>query len=141
MFLRRNRRIVDGQSYEYWTLVRTVRTAKGPRQEIVATLGKTPGLDQRTRHGWEDVAALLEGRPPARQACILTVARFCGQKSELEVAERWYAASALEDLLGVAVSQINDARLYRGLDALHAHKDQLCAHLQRRYESWFGVDF
>ena len=24
-------------------------------------------------------------------ACILTLARFCGQKSELEVAERWYA--------------------------------------------------
>jgi len=207
MFLRRNRRIVDGQTYEYWTLVRTVRTAKGPRQEIVATLGKTPGLDHRARHGWEDVAVLLEGRPPARQAelgqpptentapqwaqvnlrgvrvervrdfgpvylalslwrrlglhtllrelivpsrervpweltaCILTVARFCGQKSELEVAERWYAASALEDLLGVPLSQINDARLYRGLDVLHAHKDQLCAHLQRRYESWFGVDF
>jgi len=39
MFLRRNRRVVDGESYEYWTLVKTVRTAKGPRQEIVATLG------------------------------------------------------------------------------------------------------
>jgi len=70
-----------------------------------------------------------------------TVARFCGQKSELEVAQRWYADSALEDLLGVAFSQINDARLYRGLDVLHAHKDQLCAHLQARYQSWFGVEF
>jgi hypothetical protein len=39
MFLRRNRRLVDGETYEYWTLVRTVRTARGPRQEIVATLG------------------------------------------------------------------------------------------------------
>ena len=33
-------------------------------------------------------------------ACILTVARFCGNQSELEVAERWYQDSALEDLLG-----------------------------------------
>jgi hypothetical protein len=24
-------------------------------------------------------------------ACILSLARFCGQRSELEVAERWYA--------------------------------------------------
>jgi hypothetical protein len=32
-------------------------------------------------------------------ACILTVARFCAQRSELEVAERWYADRALEDLL------------------------------------------
>lgn len=208
MFLRRNRKLVDGECYEYWTLVRTVRTASGPRQEIVATLGKEPGLESQSRRGWEDLAALLEGRaanteqgqlgkplsarPPAQwaqvdlqgvrvervrefgevylalalwrrlglhqllqeileagraevpwelTACILTVARFCGQRSELEVAERWYADSALEDLLGVSLAHINDARLYRGLDVLHAQKDRLCAHLLRRYQDWFGVDF
>ena len=65
MFLRRNRRTVDGQTYDYWTLVRTVRTAQGPRQQVVASLGKTPGLDQRSRHGWDDIADLLEGRSPA----------------------------------------------------------------------------
>jgi hypothetical protein len=207
MFLRRNRRTIDGETYEYWTLCKTVRTARGPRQEVVAHLGKEPGLDSRTRHGWEDVADLREGREPAPvqgrlgeplpaprpqwaqvdlrgvrvervrdfgqvylalslwrrlglhtllaeliapgsehvpwelTACILTVARFCGQRSELEVAERWYADSALEDLLGVPFPRVNDARLYRGLDRLHAHKDALCAHLQERYESWFGVEF
>lgn len=208
MFLRRNRRMVDGHAYEYWTLVKTVRTAKGPRQEIVATLGKEPGLESRVRHGWEEVADLLEGRTPAPTqgqlgqvlreeprpqwaqvdlrgvrvervrdfgqvylalslwrrlglhtllrdllkagreevpweltTCILTLARFCGQRSELEVAERWYADSALEDLLGVPCSQVNDARLYRGLDVLHEHKDRLCNHLLERYQSWFGVQF
>lgn len=208
MFLRRNRRTVEGQTYEYWTLVRTVRTAKGPRQEVVASLGKTPGLDQRSRHGWDNIAELLEGRSPApRQgelgqqlseepqpqwaqvdlrgvsvervrdfgqiylalslwrrlglhqilkeliepgredvpweltACILTLARFCDQQSELEVAQRWYADSALEDLLGVAFAQINESRLYRGLDGLHEHKDQLCQHLHERYQSWFGIEF
>ena len=207
MFLRRNRRTVRGECYEYWTLVKTVRTAHGPRQAIVACLGKTPGLESRTRHGWETVADLLEGRTPATQgrlgedlsaapqapwaqvdlrgvrvervrefgqiylalslwrrlglhtllkeilaagqedvpweltACILTVARFCGQRSELEVAERWYADSALEDLLGVPFGHINDARLYRGLDVLHAHKEQLCTHLLKRYQDWFGVEF
>jgi transposase len=208
MFLRRNRRIADGQTYEYWTLVRTVRTAKGPRQQVVASLGKTPGLDQRSRHGWDNICDLLEGCSPApRQgelgqsicdepppqwaqvdlrgvsvervrdfgqiylalslwrrlglhkvlreiiksgreevpweltACILTIARFCDQKSELEVAERWYADSALEDLLGVFFPQINESRLYRGLDVLHEHKDRLCQHLHERYQSWFGVEF
>ena len=168
MFLRRNRRIVGGECYEYWTLVKTVRTARGPRQEIVATMGKEPGLESRARHGWEALPDLLEGRPAAPvqgelgrgwgaepaapwvqvdvqgvrvervrefgsvylglalwrrlglhrllaeiiapgqeevpwdlTACILTLARFCGQRSELEVAERWYADSGLEDLLGV----------------------------------------
>ena len=185
-----------------------MRTANGPRQEIVATLGKEPGLESRTRHGWEDVADLLEGRAPAPvqgrlgeplagmprpswtqvdlnglrvervrdfgqeylalslwrrlqlhtllreliepgeedvpwdlTACILTIARFCGQKSELEVAARWYPDSALEDLLGVPFARVNDARLYRGLDVLLAHKDQLCARLHERYQSWFGVEF
>ena len=208
MFLRRNRRIVDGECYEYWTLVRTVRTAKGPRQEVVASLGKEPGLESQTRHGWEQVADLLEGHQPkpvqgqlgqsleeAPQAqwaqvdlrgvrvervrdfgqiylalalwrrlglhkllekiiepgreevpweltaCILTVARFCGQRSELEVAHRWYADSALEDLLGVPFDQVNDARLYRGLDVLHEHKERLCTHLLERYRDWFGVQF
>jgi transposase len=207
MFLRRNRRTVDGECYEYWTLVKTVRTAKGPRQEVIASLGKAPGLDSRTRHGWDQLADLLEGRTPGPMqgqlgqaweeapaqwaqvdlrgvrvervrefgqvylglalwrrlglhqllkeiieagreevpweltACILTMARFCGQRSELEVAERWYADSALEDLLGVPFEQINDSRLYRGLDVLHERKDRLCTHLLERYRDWFGVRF
>jgi len=208
MFLRRNRRTVDGECYEYWTLVKAVRTAKGPRQEVVASLGKAPGQESPTRQGWEQLADLLEGRPPqpiqgqlgqpldvpppaqwaqvdlrgvrvervrnfgevylalalwrrlglhtllqeivaaGREevpweltACILTVARFCGQRSELEVAERWYADSVLEDLLGVPFDQINDSRLYRGLDVLHEHKDRLCTHLLERYRDWFGVKF
>ena len=67
MFLRRNRRIVAGECYEYWPRVKTVRTANGPRQALVAPLGKTPGLESRTRHGWEQVADLREGRTPAGQ--------------------------------------------------------------------------
>ena len=207
MFLRRNRRTVGGESYEYWTLVQTVRTARGPRQQVVATLGKEIG-EEGARAGWEDLSRLLDGTPATpiqgelgkpwgevapRQwsqidirglrvervrdfgqaylalslwrrlglhsllgqlmeggredvpwnetACILTLARFCGQRSELEVAERWYADSALEDLLGVPVEAVNDSRLYRGLDELLKHKDQLCTHLLERYRSWFGVGF
>jgi transposase len=209
MFLRRNRREVNGETYEYWTLVESYRTERGPRQRVVATLGKLAGLDQEERHGWEEIEWLLEGQRPPRQlklgseeqtagvnsplwavvdlsgvrvervrdfgevylalslwrrlgldellagliepgreaveweqvACLLTLARFCAQKSELEVAERWYADSALEDLLGIPWQRINDARLYRGLDVLHAHKEALCAHLMERYRSWFGVRF
>ena len=63
MFLRRNRRRKNGETYEYWTLVETVRTARGPRQRIVATLGKLPGRDEDERAGWEEVVRLLDGRP------------------------------------------------------------------------------
>lgn len=79
--------------------------------------------------------------PWERTACLLTLARFCAQPSELGIAERWYRRTALEDLLGIRWEKINDDRLYRGLDALHEHKDQLTQHLLQRYQSWFGVGF
>jgi len=210
VFLKRRRRKKNGETYESWSLVKTIRTERGPRHQTVAHLGKAPGLDRSSHRRWEDIGDLLEGRVPARQltldeqgaqppqgdspqwaevdigglhversrqfgevylalslwrrlglhellsglitpgkervpwetiCCILTIARFCGNKSELEVAERWYQDSALEDLLGVPWQRINDARLYRGLDVLHQHKDALCQHLMQRYESWFGVEF
>jgi transposase len=208
MFVRCHRKIVSGESYEYWTLSESRRTEAGPRQRVVATLGKLTGDEPLEEAGWEQLDALLDGKPVVRQmqlgeqpaaaapgprwemvdvqgvrverardfgeaflglalwrrlglhtlladliepgeeevpwpviASLLTVARFCGQRSELGIAERWYAHSAIEDLLGVDPAKINDDRLYRGLDVLGAHKDKLCAHLMERYRSWFGVAF
>lgn len=208
MFLRRHRKHAAGETYEYWTLCESVRTAAGPRQKVVATLGKLTGEEPPEEAGWDQLEALLEGRSAARQmelgqaaaaapegprwelvdvrgvrverardfgeaflglalwrrlglhtlladliergeeevpwatvAGVLTVARFCAQRSELAIAERWYQHSALGDLLGVSWEKINDDRLYRGLDVLAAHKEKLCAHLMERYRSWFGVSF
>ncbi|NIP18992.1 MAG: IS1634 family transposase, partial [Xanthomonadales bacterium] len=67
--------------------------------------------------------------------------RFCGQPSELGIAEAWYERTALEDLTGVSAAKVNDDRLYRALDVLAAHKDRLCGHLMERYRDWFGVRF
>ena len=39
----------------------------------------------------ELIAPGAEEVPWELTACILTLARFCGQRSELEVTERWYA--------------------------------------------------
>ena len=207
MFLRKNRKRANGEVYEYWTLCETVRTELGPRQRVVATLGKLS--EQDLAAGWEDIESLLEGRKPASRqlllerekdtphspspaqwemadlanlsvervrefgsvflalalwrrlglhdllsdlmdcgretvpwaevAAVLTAGKFCGQASELGVAEEWYARTALEDLSGVAPQLINDDRLYRGLDRLGKQKDRLCEHLMQRYRDWFGV--
>ena len=207
MFLRKNRKRFDGEIYEYWTLCETVRTERGPRQRVVASLGKLSEEDLAA--GWDDIEALLDGRRPApkeRQlfdpqsasepalgwelanlqnlsverarefgcvflalaiwrrlglhellteliepgreeitwadvAAVLTVGKFCGQASELGIAEEWYARTALEDLCGVPVEAINDDRLYRALDKVGAQKDRLCEHLMERYRQWFGVSF
>lgn len=67
MFLRRHRKVVDEVSYDYWSLCESVRTAAGPRQRVVATLGKLTADEARPDAGWEDWQALLEGRRAARQ--------------------------------------------------------------------------
>ena len=67
MFLRRHRKAAGGEEYEYWSLVRTVRTARGPRHQIVARLGKLDRLEVEAARGWNDLDALLEGSPAARQ--------------------------------------------------------------------------
>jgi len=209
MFLRKNRKRVAGEDYDYWTLCETVRTERGPRQRVVASLGKLS--DEDLSAGWEDIEALLEGRAPApRQldlgaeagadesgrpgrweladlsqlrvervrefggvylalalwrrlglhellegliaegresvpwadvAAVLTAAKFCGQASELGIAQEWYARTALEDITGIDAGRINDDRLYRALDRVGEHKDRLCQHLMERYRSWFGVRF
>lgn len=205
MYLRRHKRASSGTDYETWSLVESVRTVRGPRQRIVATIGKLPGLDEEERLGWEEIGRVLDGRPRTTQslfdekerelprwaavnlkavrverqrkfgevylslalwrrlgledfcrdqipvgreeiawsvmACIIVLVRFCAPSSELQIAERWYSSTVLEDLLGVSAEKVNDDRLYRALDALLPHKDALCKHLQQRYGELFGTQY
>jgi transposase len=63
MFLRRNSKRKNGADYDCWTLVESIRTARGPRQRIVATIGKLPGLDREERIGWDEIGRILSGKP------------------------------------------------------------------------------
>lgn len=49
--------------YESWALVESVRTARGPRQRTVVTVGKLPGLDAEEKIGWEEIGRVLDGKP------------------------------------------------------------------------------
>lgn len=48
MYLRRCYRAKDGKRHAYWALVKSVRTARGPRQQVVAYLGE---MDEAGRLG------------------------------------------------------------------------------------------
>ena len=93
----------------------------------------------------EVLARLMpEGReavPWATMAAVLVLARLCEPSSELHIAETWYRATALEDLLGLSPGLVNDDRLYRALDQLLPHKAALEQHLVARLGELFALDY
>lgn len=196
--MRRCFRAKDGKRHAYWALVKSVRTERGPRQEVVAYLGE---MDEAGRLGMKDAAQqknpsdqqgrlfsepnrrwiqvdvarvrvengrafgdvwlgmqavdrlgladLLErliepGRekvPWPMMALILVLSRLCDPSSELHIAEHAYEQSAMSDLLGVPASAVNEARLYRALDQLLPHKDELQKHLKQRLGELFQLKY
>jgi transposase len=79
--------------------------------------------------------------PWSRIAALLAINRLCAPGSELAIEERWYPATALDDLLGIEAGKINDTRLYRCLDRLLPYKTKLERHLTRRYGELFAAEF
>jgi transposase len=63
VYLRRCHRAKEGKRHAYWALVKSVRTAKGPRQQVVAYLGD---LDEAGRVGVERLAGGKGIDPQAR---------------------------------------------------------------------------
>lgn len=54
MFLRRCKQKKNGQDYDYWQLVESYRTERGPRQRVVAHVGD---LDEAGRIGVKEAAS------------------------------------------------------------------------------------
>lgn len=68
MYLRRCHRAKDGKRHAYWALVKSVRTAKGPRQQVVAYLGE---MDESGRVAVEQLAG---GKGPDPQGRMFEAA-------------------------------------------------------------------
>jgi transposase len=79
--------------------------------------------------------------PWSRVAAVLAINRLCAPGSELAIEERWYPATALDDLLGIEEGKLNDTRLYRCLDRILPYKTKLERHLKQRYGELFGAEF
>jgi transposase len=85
----------------------------------------------RSREGtdWEKVLRLL------------ALYRLLSPGSEWRLHRHWFATTACADLLGADERLAQDDTLYRGLDGLLAHKDELFKHLRQRWSDLFGVKF
>lgn len=211
MFIRQCFRNVQGERRAYWALVESVRTPRGPRQNVIAWLGS---IDEQGRLGVEQAANALVN-PNVRHPCadapqqpplfeyedqptqakwvnvnvnavrvensrafggpwlalelikelqldrfldkhlprgrervswtltsmILVIARLLDPSSELYVSEQWYPKTALPDLIGVPARRVDDNRLYRALDKLLPHKEELEKHLKNRLGELFDLEY
>ena len=216
MFIRKTRKAYRGKAYTNYVLVESVRTAKGPRQKIVCSLGR---LEPAPRAHWRQLAhkvhvALGEelalepadgaarsiadkiqsrrarsaprpqredtviGVDPRRvevedpreagavhvghqmwrrlaldtilqqaglrpRARLLTEAmvlnRLIAPRSEYAMPD-WIRRTALDDILGVEFTTLNEDVLYRNLDQLHPHRARIEAALAAREQTLFNLD-
>ena len=90
--------------------------------------------EQRLPRGRESVgwAQVLE---------LLVVNRLIDPGSEFRVHRQWFDQSAMDVLLGVDFAVAEKDRLYRCLDRILEHKQELFQHLQQRWKDLFDAQF
>jgi transposase len=72
---------------------------------------------------------------------VLVIYRLLSPGSEWRLHRHWFSTTALADLLGVDERIAQDDTLYRGLDGLLEHKDDLFKHLANRWDDLFNVNY
>ncbi len=89
-----------------------------------------------------------EQLPPGRESVgwskvveLLVVNRLIDPGSEFHLHRQWFDQSAMDVLLGTDFTVAEKDRLYRCLDRLLEHRQELFVHLQHRWKQLFDVQF
>src|SRR5512132_1860679 len=72
---------------------------------------------------------------------LLVVNRLLDPGSEFRVHRQWYLDSAMDELLGAGFEVAEKDRLYRCLDRVLGHKQELFVYLNQKWADLFGADF
>lgn len=72
---------------------------------------------------------------------LLVVNRWIEPGSEFRVHRHWFLSSAMDELLGVDFAVAEKDRLYRCLDRLLEHKQDLFVWLKKKWADLFAADF
>jgi transposase len=72
---------------------------------------------------------------------LLVVNRLCEPGAEFFVHRRWFLGSAMDELLGCDFAVAEKDRLYRCLDRILPHKDELCRFLTEKWKTLFDAKF
>jgi transposase len=91
---------------------------------------------------WQDKLGADRGAVPWDKVLeLLAVNRLIEPGSEFMVHRSWFLRSAMDELLGFDFAVAEKDRLYRCLDRILAHKDELCQHLTQRWKTLFDASF
>ena len=85
--------------------------------------------DSREGTSWQDILQTL--------VCY----RLIDPGSEWRLHRQWFEQSAMGDLLGADYALVQKNALYRCLDKLVPHKEELFSHLRQRWQDLFGAKF
>ena len=99
MFVRPCYRKKDGKRHAYWALVESYRTERGPRQRVVAYLGR---LDEEGRLGVEQ-AATPDAHGDDRQQC-LPFADDTSHDDTTDAKPRWVTVNAFAEKIAFRIS-------------------------------------
>lgn len=105
---------------------------------LACELWQQLGLDEF----WQQ--RLPEGRETVsweRVLQLLVVNRLLDPGSEFRVHRHWYLNSAMDELLGTGFEVAEKDRLYRCLDRVLDHKQELFVYLKQKWADLFGADF
>ena len=72
---------------------------------------------------------------------LLVVNRLVHPGSEFYIHRQWFDKTAMDELLNTDYRIAAKDRLYRCLDRILEHKEDLCKHLKSRWEDMFGIEF
>jgi len=72
---------------------------------------------------------------------LLVVNRLIHPGSEFYIHRQWFDKTAMDELLGTDYRIASKDRLYRCLDRILEHKEDLCKHLKSKWQDMFGIEF
>jgi transposase len=102
--------------------------------ELWRQLGLTEFWRERLPAGREDVSWEKVLR-------LLVVNRLLEPGSEFRVHRHWFVESAMDELLDADFAVAGKDRLYRCLDRIVEHKQELFVHLKQKWAELFSADF
>jgi transposase len=81
------------------------------------------------------------GIPWSKVLTLLVVNRLIRPGSEFYIHRQWFDQTAMDELLRTDYRIAAKDRLYRCLDRILRHKEELCKHLKSKWEDMFGIEF